>query len=138
MSTKQDSYPLLRDAYAIIDGIPADRFYLNSWRLTGKSAQDCGTIACAAGWLAMHPTMRDCGLRNDREGAPIFKNSLGISQFDYQALAKFFCMTVAQAQDIFCPRWRRSAYNPVKAIEKYSDKELWKFRVRKFLEVTKV
>ena len=136
-STENESYPLLRDAYAIIDGIPRQRFNLDHWRRSGKSPQDCGTIACAAGWLAMHPMMRKKGLRSGGYGQPVFRGDLGIDRNEYDALSKFFSITYDQAKSLFCTRWMTSAYNPP-SLRGYSDKELWKYRVRKFLKETKI
>ncbi len=46
---------LLR-AYEIIDGIPDSKFNLNDFVIqTGKGSLKCGTIACAAGWISLHP-----------------------------------------------------------------------------------
>lgn len=136
-SVKNESYPLLRDAYAIIDGIPEDRFNLDLWRTKGKSPRECGTIACAAGWLAMHPEMRKKGLLNGEGGKPIFLDDLAIERTEFHALAKFFCMTYEQAAGLFCARWCGSPYDP-QSLRGYSDKELWKYRVRKFLKETKI
>ena len=57
----QETYPLLREAYAIIDGIPDDRFNLRTYA-NSTDPNHCGTIACAVGWLAMHPTFNALGL----------------------------------------------------------------------------
>lgn len=54
---------LLRKAYAIIAGIPEHRFDLVDFVSSGTpNPNDCGTIACAAGWLAMHPDFCALGL----------------------------------------------------------------------------
>lgn len=44
-------FDLLRDCAAIVGGIPEDKFNLGTY----GEATPCGTIACAAGWLCMHP-----------------------------------------------------------------------------------
>ena len=53
------NYELLKQAYAIIDGIPDQAFNLHSIILKGgqKNQLECGTIACAVGWLSLHPTI---------------------------------------------------------------------------------
>jgi hypothetical protein len=138
-SVKKESYPLLRDAYAIIDGIPESQFNLDHWRKKGRSPRECGTIACAAGWLAMNPEMRKKGLLNGEGGKPVFVDDLAIKRTEYHALAKFFCMNLEQAIGLFCSRYVGSPYDPDPyEAYNYSDKEFWKYRVRKFLEETPV
>jgi hypothetical protein len=46
---------LLKEAYAIIDGIPEQAFDLEKIITDGGTSVGCGTVACAAGWLSIHP-----------------------------------------------------------------------------------
>jgi len=116
-------YELLREAYAIIGGIPKDAFNLRSViNLHGKSL-DCGTIACAAGWLAMHPKFNALGLclaAGDRhslqlQGEPIW--------FD-TAMSKVFGISERLAAELFGIALRG---------ETGSHKEIWLRRVRTYL-----
>lgn len=139
MSDKQESYPLLRDAYAIIDGIPEDRFNLDSWRRADSHTNDnpssCGTIACAAGWLAMHPMMQERGLRSGKYGVPEIATVTGVVISHYQALGVVLGISRFDAEQLFGTRLFRRSYDPVYIPSNLSDKELWKARVRTFLKV---
>lgn len=68
---KQESITRLREAHAIIDGIPDVQFDLHDFSKNDKKVNPhkCGTIACAGGWLAAHPYFKKFGLffrRSDR------------------------------------------------------------------------
>lgn len=132
-SQNTESYPLLRDAYAIIDGIPDNRIDLAQWRKVGRSPHSCGTIACAAGWLSMHPDMKDRGLLSGSGGMPKFRNESGYFSYCYEALAIMFGIDRRSASDIFCTRFMGGRLDPENAGQ-LSDKELWKARVRNFLK----
>lgn len=130
-------YELLKDAYAIIDGIPAKQFDLK-WFSSGKGVtpNDCGTIACAGGWLTLHPAMRALGLRNSTDEstsdstlayghyrlAPRFNDEDG-----FEALAEFFSIPCDAVRDLFGVR------NGIEFESSCNDKELWLYRVRKYL-----
>lgn len=129
-----ESYPLLRDAYAIIDGIPDARFKLSRWRIGGHSEHDCGTIACAAGWLAMHPDMCAAGLKASAHGAPKWNGVTG-----YDALSLFFGIDFDDAVSLFGPR--KTIFTPDNEMKFepneshcVSDHDLWLARVRNFLK----
>lgn len=49
------NFERLKDAYAVIDGIPESAFYLDSVLRESNGDLGCGTIACAAGWLMIYP-----------------------------------------------------------------------------------
>lgn len=120
---------LLKDAVAIIRGIPADRLDLNDWQQHNDDAAilveqiSCGTIACAAGWLALHPDMRARGMGISYiSGAPLFEGKVG-----YPALAHFFGINEDEAQILFGPRDQASS-------RRKSDREVW---VERALELLK-
>ena len=51
-----------RDAYAILQGVPANRMTPSLGSIFNKQKPDvhaCGTLACGAGWLSLHPSMKD-------------------------------------------------------------------------------
>lgn len=61
-------FAFLREMAAVIDGIPPERFNLNVIATAGSpndpvAASGCGTIACALGWIALHPAARARGVR---------------------------------------------------------------------------
>ena len=52
---KKPNFELLKDAYAIINGIPDEIVNLDSIIQSRGDSLECGTVACAIGWLGMHP-----------------------------------------------------------------------------------
>src|SRR5690606_37240816 len=62
MSKKTPNYELLKEAYSIIDGIPGKLIDLDHIVKQKGERLDCGTICCAAGWLAHHPKFQALGL----------------------------------------------------------------------------
>jgi len=56
------NWELLKDAYAIIDGIPSKAIDLDSIREARGATLSCGTIACGMGWLGEHPKFKQLGL----------------------------------------------------------------------------
>lgn len=112
-----ETYPLLREAYAVIDGIPQEQFSLTSWS-NGKQPS-CGMIGCGGGWLASYPPFIEQGLHMVR-GEPCYKR-----KYAFEALAEFFGITYADAYMIFTANGERSSF---------SDKEEWKMRVKRFLK----
>lgn len=112
-----ETYPLLREAYAVIDGIPQEQFSLASWS-NGKQPS-CGMIGCGGGWLASYPPFIERGLHMVR-GEPCYKR-----KYAFEALAEFFGIKYSDANMIFT-NWGISSI--------HSDKEEWKRRVKRFLE----
>ena len=123
-----ESFPLLRKAYAIIDGIPEDRFDLSSILHGGNpNPHACGTIACAAGWIAMHPDFQELGLTLTSYGSILFN---GHAKGCWIVMAEILGITVHDSIIIFDGR---NDFERRGKLGKLSDKELWKYRVRKFL-----
>jgi hypothetical protein len=83
------NFELLRDAFAIIDGIPKRAFDLDMWRTKG-AGPSCGTIACAGGWLAMHPAMNERGLKPAEWNGQPMCESATYRQYGFTALRQFF------------------------------------------------
>jgi hypothetical protein len=127
---------LFKDAIAIADGIPDNRVNLDFFQqpervqVEGKSFSTerwiskpeditCGTLACMAGWLCLHPDMRKHGLRASSEGVPALNGC-----FEYLAMARFFGISRTEAYDLFT--WKRDN-------EKGTDKQVWLKRAMKLL-----
>lgn len=128
-----ESFPLLRRAYAVIDGIPADRFNLSSFA-NSLNVHDCGTIACAAGWLGMHPEFQALGLGLEISASGRVDIIGHAAEFWDRTLSRVFGISVDQASGIFGARWMASSFDPVNEAD-FTDKELWQARVRRFLEL---
>jgi hypothetical protein len=132
----EPNFELLRDAYAIIDGIPESYFALDQWR----EDRPCGTVACAAGWLMQHPQFQVLGLRDKRLDhspyhCPVF--NVGITQFvGFSAMAHVFNLSLDDADDLFDSEVTRldADYEHPIAMIGVSDKDRWKARVRKYLK----
>ena len=121
---------LVKDAYAIIDGIPDDRISLYMFQqgeiALEPAAITCQTLACAAGWLSLHPDMRKRGLRILTNGIPYLFGAA--SGFD--SLAMLFEMTRKQATFLFSDR----SGSRIPGQSEMSDKELWLARCRYLLK----
>jgi hypothetical protein len=124
----------IKDAYAVLAGIPAARFvpYLGSfyshrdgdWTYPDpKNTKEvsCGTLACGAGWLAVHPAFRS-------------RRRVG---FDYGDISERLGI-VLDVSDIefwrlFDIRGHSSFDSEGTVIRKLSDKALLLYRIRRFL-----
>lgn len=130
---------LFKDAIAIIDGIPESRIQLNSFQSSGRIAHEsseirCGTLACAAGWLALHPGMRALGLHTVFLGFPAYRTY----EPGYESLAGFFEITEREANLVFGPRLQpKMSRREIEAMIHLSDKELWLGRAHKLLKKIK-
>lgn len=127
---QRPNFELLRDAFAILDGIPDSAIDLWTWRQKGHEAA-CGTIACAAGWLAMHPSMNERGLRarSSFDGTPETESASGFS-----ALREFFRLDF-DSQNIF--EGKGFGYKDRELggrIDDLSEKQLWKRRVLRLFQ----
>lgn len=135
---------LLKDAYEIIDGIPTQHFNLNRWVHedgASCSTNGCGTIACAGGWLALHPKFNELGLRmkwNRGNGRGyntqvVTYGSGSVSAFE--ALAKVFNIAEQDARKLFSAAYHSDYDQAIFRVRgnNISHKELFKSRVKKFL-----
>ncbi len=131
---------LLKDAYAIIEGMPDERIDLDFWQdnkdvgklmLRGAISRakqiDCGTIACAAGWLSLHPDMNARGLVSEF-GVPEFRGD-----WQYEGLAKFFDISLTDAGNLF--KSRSSFEKRYVVTKKMTDRQLWLWRVRRLIGI---
>jgi hypothetical protein len=127
---------LFKDAVAIIRGIPEERFDLETWqtrrmasRLVDTGFQkishiSCNTIACAAGWLSLHPTIQARGMQvNPSSGCPMFQGHWG-----YSAYAKLFGITEDESEALF--QQRPAAFGPGPRI---NDRDVWVNRALELL-----
>lgn len=146
---------LLKDAIAIIDGIPDERIRLTRWQIPVEVASSltafpklpnkrvfayraeeihCGTIACAAGWLSLHPDMQARGLRvnskADADAAYPVVDTGEKTLTGFAALAYFFDISDAEAETLFGARTSTEFLSP--RTKHLSNKQLW-LRRAKFL-----
>lgn len=140
---------LIKEAYAIIDGIPSKQFDLDRWvrdndnSATCDLAGACGTVACAGGWLSLHPKMNEHGLkytwsrglgRGNNERRITFKGDDWGGPFD--ALAKAFDIGYFDARRLFGARGSGDYDHRIFTEKGYdiSHKQLFKYRVKHFLK----
>ena len=122
---------LWKDAISVIDGIPEKRINLNTWQksqlvrfITGPDQIECGTICCAAGWLALHPKFQSLGLKTDFNlRCPVFVDSLLGVCTGYRALAAMFGISHREAEETFKPN----------SSDKRPDKQVWLERAKDLL-----
>jgi hypothetical protein len=130
------NFALLRDAYAIIDGIPDAAFDLDEVVADLGRRLDCGTIACAAGWLSLHPTfakrLRPRYVPHSGKGGhftwKVPGGYRGETNHYGAAMAHLFNLSDTVARELFYAR------HPDEPVSLYpTDKALWQYRVRTFL-----
>lgn len=129
MSTTPN-FELLKDAYAIIGGIPENKFALHSILCKGGPEHPCRTIACAAGWLGLHPQFKALGYETTRNGDTLYK---GKSMVYYESTRRLFDISQYDAKNLFCPRGLSKYDAPYRFIRDTSDRDLWLCRVREYL-----
>lgn len=131
---------LFKDAIAIIDGIPEARLKLESWQSQDGIVENtekitCNTIACAGGWLALHPTFQAMGLfPSSSTGMPVLEVNGGYRLIGSKALAHIFDMPIPQAQDLFSSR-TTSEYED---FPDESDRQIWLRRAKNLLESNQI
>lgn len=123
-------FALLRKAVSIIETIPDNEINLDQVRIQ----KTCGTVCCAAGWLAYHPDFVAVGLSMP---TPNPDGSVGgllryrdFEMFWDKALSMLFNMDQHEAAPLFCPR---GDYDFDELYFPGTDKELWLKRVRDYL-----
>lgn len=127
------NYKLLGDAYAIVGGIPEERFDLDTItrNTIGKNGDkfDCKTIGCAFGWLGLHPDFQPLMHPTVRPRSW----TIGSEKFDWypEAAAALFDIEEDEATDLF-GGVGDSKYD--EDIGPVSDKQRWLKRVRMFLD----
>lgn len=141
MNKTKPNFELLKDAYQIIGGIPDAAFNLNNIvRRTGESLE-CGTVACAFGWLGMHPDFKN--LMNPEEDTTkhsyygIHWNIDGNSQRFYVDAAKalFRLNNTKEAKNLFGSTGFSEYDKELRdAGKRPSHKELFLGRVKMFLK----
>lgn len=141
------NFELLKDAYAVISGIPDRHFHLDTWvhpTQTTCTTNGCGTIACAGGWLAHHPYFQEQGLRIKWNRGSGRNQNIRVIAFGkgkdtlegFDGLAKLFRITEPQARQLFAGS-HASPFDHSIFTERGTNithKELFKSRVRKFLK----
>ncbi len=132
---KKPNFELLKDAYAIIDGIPDAAINLARIVSKGGRKPSCGTIACAAGWLGFHPKMRAAGLKTQHNRLDNYYQMTYRGEHDagayVYAMSEAFGLGRRDASELFNGRQSSEKEGD---FAKLSDKQIWLRRVREFLK----
>lgn len=86
---------------------------------------NCGTIACAAGWIALNPEFNELGVYPGSAGAPRFDDNGG-----YYAMAKLFSLPQQVAANLFYFRTFDDESQFGEFANKMTDRQLWLSRAR--------
>lgn len=123
-------YELLKDAYAIIDGIPETAIELDKLVTARGESLDQGTVCSPAAWLAQHPAFkaRGLGLADDDSQLMLSGHAAGADAVA-QVMARIFALRQVDAERLFADR-RTYTLGDDSGL---SDKRLWLHEVRDFL-----
>ncbi|SNS51823.1 hypothetical protein SAMN06265795_103178 [Noviherbaspirillum humi] len=126
MNTSDD---LLRDAYAIIDGIPADRIRFGpACAARGPSLTE-GTVCAPEGWLAQHPQFQALGLSLSPDGSRLLLHGEPGLTSPAGIMAAVFGLPAYEAQQLFGERHVFAGADESGA----ADKQAWLQRIQDFL-----
>lgn len=139
------NFERMQQAVAIIRDIPDDQLSLLYWQHEPPGENEtfarnigqtnCGTIACAAGWLALHPAMQEQGLYADGDGEPMFQSPIidrnWPKKYGFFALSIFFDITKDEASELFGQRSDADGNDDEEP--ELSDKQVWLMRAEKLI-----
>lgn len=120
------NFDLIKDAYAIIDGIPETAIDLD--RLVSRRGEtlEHGTVCSPAGWLAQHPRFTELGLSLADDDS----NLVPVDESPAFILARVFGLEPGDAKHLFGDRNTYTLGDD----SGLSDKRLWLREVREFLK----
>ena len=120
------NFDLIKDAYAIIDGIPETAIDLDQLVSKRGETLEHGTVCSPAGWLAQHPRFSELGLA-------LADDDSGLLPLDAPPtviLARVFGLEPGDAEHLFSDRNTYTLGDD----SGLSDKRLWLREVREFLK----
>lgn len=130
MDTGPD-FELIKDAYAIIDGIPETAIDLDQLQTARGETLERGTICSPAGWLAQHPKFLELGLSLSEDGSRLLLNGEPAeTDSPAQVMAQVFRLRPVDAERLFADRNTYTLGDD----SGLSDKRLWLHEVREFLK----
>lgn len=124
------NFELIKDAYAIIDGIPETAIDLD--RLVSRRGEtlEYGTICSPAGWLAQHPEFVGLGLSLADDSRLVLAGESPVEESEAAILAHIFGLEPGDAEHLFSDRNTYTLGDD----SGLSDKRLWLREVREFLK----
>lgn len=124
------NYELLKDACAIIGGIPPAAISLDWNRSKEGLSLTEGTVFHPARWLALHPSFQELGLSVSENGKHILYQGQSFAGGAYsESLAQLFGLSAGDVVGLFAERGTRMG----EANLNDSDKALWLRRVTSYL-----
>lgn len=134
MDTATDTgidFELLKDAYAIIDGIPETAIALGRLQTARGESLDRGTVCSPAGWLAQHPAFMQLGLSLSEDGTRLRLHDQWAEEGEEaRIMAELFRLSPVEAAQLFGSRHTYTLGDD----SGLSDKRLWLREVREFLK----
>lgn len=125
-----ESRELLKDAFAIIDGIPDELIAFGPPRRLKGISLDNGTVCSPEGWLAQHPAFIERGLALSSDGmAVLFKGEGYFKLSQAYPMAQVFGIPLDEANRLFGILSDRSQSEG----RVLTDKEIWQQRMREYL-----
>lgn len=128
METGPD-FELLKDAYAIIDGIPETAIDLAGLCSALGPSLDHGTVCSPAGWLARHPDFNALGLAPSDDGGRLVFKGEAEGKTTAEVMAQVFRLPLPDAEHLFGSRDTYTLGDD----SGLSDKRLWLREVRDYL-----
>jgi hypothetical protein len=125
-------------AIEIIEALPDEQLNLKVWQqsfdkaggyISSNQQATCGTIACAAGWLALNPEMQEQGLSSGFGGQPEFWGE-DFRALSFRALELFFDIRDVDADSLF---QSRTVYESCGDRVEFTDKQIWLQRAKHYL-----
>jgi hypothetical protein len=124
-------YELLKDAYAIISGIPPEAISLDWTRSKEGPSLTEATVFHPARWLALHPDFQARGLSMSENGKQVLYKGQTFAGGAYsESLAQLFGMSAGDVIGLFAERGGQMG----EANLDDSDKSLWQRRVLSYLQ----
>jgi len=125
------NFELLKDAYAIIDGIPETAIDLDKLVSSRGESLEKGTVCSPAGWLAQHPQFIDLGLSLSEDDTQLLLDGEAPAEASpAEILAKVFSLALADAEHLFGDRNTYTLGDD----SGLSDKRLWLREMRDYLK----
>ncbi|HYD62006.1 MAG TPA: hypothetical protein VEC35_16695 [Noviherbaspirillum sp.] len=130
MDTATD-FELLKDAYAIVDGIPETAIDLDRLVTARGETLAHGTVCSPAGWLAQHPKFVELGLAlAEDDSRLLLRGDPPVDESPAAVMAKVFGLSLGEAAHLFADRNTYTLGDD----SGLSDKRLWLREVRDFLK----
>jgi len=125
------NFELIKDAYAIIDGIPETAIDLDKLVSARGETLEHGTVCSPAGWLAQHPKFIELGLTlSDDDSRLQLAGEPSDDTSPSAILAQVFGLPPSDAEHLFADRNTYTLGDD----SGLSDKRLWQREVRDFLK----